>query len=132
VVQTIQVSDELYRRLQRTAEATHQPIEHVVEQALSAGLPPSAEDVPPAFRADVHGLEELGDDDLWAIWRTTASAQEAARHHSLLDRQAANTLTSDERKELGRLRHEADRRLIRRAHAAALLRWRGHAVPIDG
>jgi len=46
-----------------------------------------------------------------------------------LDKNANGALTSAERDELTRLRHEADRFMLHKAHAAALLRWRGHQLP---
>ncbi|WP_437507223.1 hypothetical protein [Sorangium sp. So ce1099] len=53
---------------------------------------------------------------------------ELARHDDLLDRNAQGLLTPVERIELERLRHESDLFMLRKAHAAALLRWRGHAA----
>jgi hypothetical protein len=40
----------------------------------------------------------------------------------------AKVLAPEERAELEHLRHENDLFMLRKAHAAALLRWRGHPV----
>ena len=129
MAQTIQVPDELYERLRRTAEAMRAPLDAVAGRALAAGLPLSAADAPEGLREALRGLEELPDDDLWSVWRMVLEPAAVARHGVLLDKNAAGTLSSEEREELDRLREEADRVLLRRAHAAALLRWRGHALP---
>lgn len=54
------------------------------------------------------------------------AAEGFAREGELLDRNADGLLTPAEHDELERLREEADRFMLRKAHAAALLRWRGH------
>ncbi|WP_159396558.1 hypothetical protein [Sorangium cellulosum] len=41
---------------------------------------------------------------------------------------AQGLLTPAERVEIERLPHEADPIVLRKTHATALLRWRGHAV----
>ena len=52
------------------------------------------------------------------------------RYQELLDKNADGTLTEVERNELTQLRTEADRSMLRKAYAAALLRWRGHKIPL--
>jgi hypothetical protein len=52
-----------------------------------------------------------------------------ARHFELLECNKEHTLTSAEQVELVELRSQADLFMLRKAHAAALLRWRGHRVP---
>jgi len=51
------------------------------------------------------------------------------RYQELLDKNANGTLSADERDELVKLRVEYDRFMLRKAHAVALLRWRGYQVP---
>jgi hypothetical protein len=50
------------------------------------------------------------------------------RYDELLDRNSAGVLSTAERSELEQLRQESDRFMLRKAQAAVLLRWRGHAV----
>ena len=52
-----------------------------------------------------------------------------ARYDEFLDRGAAGLLSEPERSELGAMRQDTDRFILRKAHAAALLRWLGHAMP---
>ena len=47
----------------------------------------------------------------------------------LLEKNADDALSADDRIELEAQIFEADRFMLRKAHAAALLQWRGHAVP---
>ncbi|HSN99140.1 MAG TPA: hypothetical protein VLS89_12685 [Candidatus Nanopelagicales bacterium] len=71
-------------------------------------------------------------DALYQRLRTIAKSRktpaEFARYEELLDRNAEGLLTPAERAELEGLRHEHDLFMLRKAHAAALLRWRGHPV----
>jgi hypothetical protein len=69
----------------------------------------------------------LEDDDLFSIAAMRQSSQEFGRYEMLLDR---DVRTNAEQEELEGLRFEADLLMLRKAHAAALLRWRGCTVPL--
>ena len=131
MTQTIEVPDDLYERLRRTASALRAPVEEVAKRALAAGLPPGVEDAPAAYQDDLRALELLDDEALWEVWRSATDRIGQQRHAELLNRRQEATLTAAEQTELGRLREAADRLLLRRAHAAAMLRWRGHALSLD-
>jgi hypothetical protein len=90
------------------------------------GSPPSWNDAPPEFQLDLAGLDKMDDDALWTIARSRRERAELVRYDELLERNAGGLLTPAEHDELDRLREEADRFMLRKAHAAALLRWRGH------
>jgi hypothetical protein len=132
MAQAISIPEDLYDRLRETAEATRRPLEDVVVRALRAGLPPSVSDVSEPLRSELARLETLSDTELWHVWHSHVPEPSQARHLELLERRSAGRLTPSERKELSALRGGADRLLLLRAHAAALLRWRGHGVPLDG
>jgi hypothetical protein len=125
---TLALPDVLYERLKGAALATKQPIEQIMLRALSLGSPPGWDDAPPEFQLDLARLEKMDDDALWAIARGRREQAEFVRYDELLERNAGGSLTSAERDELEHLREDADRFLLRKAHAAALLRWRGHRV----
>lgn len=131
MAQTITVPEELFERLERTAKALHAPVEEVARRALVAGLPPGVDDVPEPYRAELERLDGYSDEALWKIWHRRPTTAQADRHAALLHKSATSDLTAAEGAELRRLREQADGVLLRRAHAAALLRWRGHAVPIN-
>ncbi|MCB8953339.1 MAG: hypothetical protein H6650_15135 [Ardenticatenales bacterium] len=65
---------------------------------------------------------------LWQIARSRALV-DMERYQELLDKNAAGTLTDAGRHELTQRRTEADRFMLRKGYAAALLRWRGHKPP---
>ncbi len=126
---TLQLPDRLYQRLVNTAQATHRPLEAVILHALEVGSPPDWDDVPEAFQADLAALDRLDDATLWTIAIDRKSVTQMTRYDELLDRNQEGTLTDAERLELSALRTEADRFMLCKAQAAALLRWRGHQVP---
>jgi hypothetical protein len=125
---TLPLPEELYVRFQQTAEATRQTVVEVLLHAVEVGSPPRWEDAPVAFQADLAALDRLDDGALWRVARSRAVVAKD-RFQELLDKHTAGTLNPAEQNELEILQHEADRLMLRKAHAAALLRWRGHTLP---
>ena len=74
-------------------------------------------------------MDRLDDDGLWRIARSRKTEADMARYQELLDQNANDILSADERGELVRLRVEYDRFMLRKVHAVALLRWSGCQVP---
>ncbi len=126
---TLQLPDRLYQRLVNTSQATQQPLEAVILRALNVGRMTDWEDVPEPFQTDLATLDRLDDATLWTIALGRKSATELTRYDELLDHNREGLLTDAERLELTGLRTEADRFMLRKAQATALLRWRGHQVP---
>lgn len=125
----VPLPENLYLRLQQVAQATQQSFTDVLLHAVEVGSPPNWEEAPAEFQADLASLDRLNDEALWQIARSRRTEADMVRHQELLDKNAAGTLTAVERNELTRLRTEADRFMLRKGHAAALLRWRGHKLP---
>lgn len=121
--------EDLYLRLEQTALATKQSFTDLLVRAVRAGSPPDWSQAPAEFQADLAAFDRLDDDTLWRIARSQRGAKEVARLQELLEANADETLTADENLELDAQVTEADRFMLRKAHAAALLQWRGHAVP---
>ena len=126
---TLQLPEHVYLRLQLIAQAMHQSFDDVVLRAIQVGAPPSWEDAPADFQADLAALDRLDDTALWHIARQRQTAAEMVRYQELLEKNANNALSAAERAELTQLRTVADRFMLRKVHAAALLRWRGHHIP---
>jgi hypothetical protein len=126
---TLQLPEHVYVRLQHIAQATHQSFDDVILRAIQVGAPPSWEDAPAEFQADLAALDRLDDDTLWHIARLRQTAVEMGRYQELLEKNANNALSDTERVELTQLRTAADRFMLRKVQAAALLRWRGHHIP---
>lgn len=129
---TVALPELLYLRLERTAQATRQPLADVLLRAVEVGSPPGWEDAPSEFQTDLAALDRLDDDALWSIARSRQTEHDLVRYTVLLEKNAAGALTLAERAELKTLRTEADRFMLRKAQAAAILRWRGHLLPPSG
>lgn len=121
--------EDLYVRLEQTARATRQSLTDLLLRSVRAGSPPDWAQAPAEFQADLAALDRLNDDALWRIARSQRSDADAALLQKLLEKNAADALTAAEQLELAAQVAEADRFMLRKAHAAALLQWRGHAVP---
>lgn len=126
---TFQVPENLYLRLKQAAQATKQSFDDVVLHAMQVGSPPAWDDVPSEFQADVAALDRRDDSALWRILRQKMGHTEAEKYQELLDKNAEGTLSREEARALEGLRFGADRLMLQKAQAAALLRWRGHRVP---
>jgi hypothetical protein len=92
------------------------------------GSPPRWDDAPAEFQADLAALDRLDDEALWRIARSRMTEADMERYQELLDKNANDALMAEERDELVSLRIEADRLMLRKAHAVALLRWRGRQL----
>ncbi|MGE0827626.1 MAG: hypothetical protein AB7G75_33000 [Candidatus Binatia bacterium] len=127
----LELPEKIYRRLQRVAEVTNQPLEAVVTQTICGNLPPSLDDLNPEWREIVADLSSLSDDALWAITQEALPASQWRRHQRLLRKGQEGTLTEAEQTELTKLRTATDHYVTRRSYALALLKWRGHTLPVD-
>ena len=125
---TLQIPDFLYQRLVNTAQATERSLEAVMLHALQVGSPPNWSDVPEEFQADLAALDRLEDQALWPIAQSKKTPEEMERHYWLLAQNQERSLTDAEQIELEQLKISADRFMLRKAHAAALLKWRGYPV----
>jgi hypothetical protein len=121
--------EDLYVRLEQTARATRQSLTDVLLHAVRAGSPPDWTKAPVVFQADLAALDRLNDVGLWRIARGQYTESDTERLQALLEKNGEDALTAAEQAELTALVEEADRFMLRKAHAAALLQWRGHAVP---
>jgi hypothetical protein len=126
---TLKLPEYLYRRLVSHADATRRPLEDVILHALTVGSPPIWEDAPAEFQPMLAEMDRMDDETLWGIALGRKTVAEMARYEDLLAKNKDDQLSEVERLELARLRNEADQFILRKAHAAALLRWRGHPVP---
>ncbi len=126
---TLRLPESLYTRLQQAAQATRRSLDDVLLHTMQVGSPPQWDDAPAEFQADLAALDRLGDEALWRIARSRKTEADMEHYQELLDKKANGTLSADERDELVRLRIESDRFMLRKVHAAALLRWRGYQVP---
>ena len=121
--------EDLYLRLEQTARATKQSFTDLLVRAVRAGSPPDWTQAPAEFQAELAALDRMDDVALWRIARGQRREAEMARLTALLEQNADDVLSAEERLELEAEVAEADRFMLCKAHAAALLQWRGHSVP---
>ncbi len=126
---TLQLPEDVHRRLQGMATVMRQPLETVLFQTIRGNLPPLVDDLPPELRDELAAMHALGDGALWQVAREPLSPEQWRRHQALLRRSEAGRLSEAGRAELARLRASADRFVFRRSYALALLKWRGHTLP---
>jgi hypothetical protein len=126
---TVQLSGPIYRRLERIAQETNQPVEAIALTSIAGNLPPSLDDVPVDLREELRALQTLDDDALWNVARGKLDSVQQTQLETLLARNSAGVLTEEEQEELARLGDETDRLNLRKAQAYALLRWRGFPLP---
>ena len=127
---TIHLPDGLYRRLERLASLTRQPLEGLIVKTLSSSLPPLPDDLAPAFRDALLALESLPDDELRQIADATMPEVAYERLSALRDERRERPLISNEQAELDRLSQDADTLVLRKAYAAVLLTWRGQRLSL--
>jgi hypothetical protein len=128
---TIQLPEDIYRRLKESARTTNKPVVEVVVQSVKAGMPPSISDLPAEVRDDCSGLERMSDRQLRRVADSTLSEGRQRLYSSLLRKNQARSLTVREERLLVRLGAEARRLTLRKAYAYALLKWRGRRVPAN-
>ncbi|MEL7072242.1 MAG: hypothetical protein AAGN15_26890 [Cyanobacteria bacterium J06581_3] len=125
---TLQLPEQLHQRLINTAQATGRPLEAVILHAIAVGSPPSCDDVPEEYQPELATLDRLEDAALWQIARSQKSPADMERYDELLDQNREGSLSASEQLELLRLRQESEQFMLRKAHAASVLKCRGHQV----
>jgi hypothetical protein len=123
----LELPEALYETVKRAAAAMKQPIEKAVAHIIELGLPPL--DAPTEFEEDLKALEALDDEALWEVLFSKVSLATQRKLHWFLEKNQSGTLTERERIQLDTLQQEADKVMLRKAHAAVLLKWRGHCIP---
>lgn len=127
---TLTIPEYVFDQLAVQAQIAGQPIGVIASQMLSrAVLPPVEDELPQAIHAELQAMTFLSDDSLVQIASSTMNEDKVALYDVLLDRNQDGTLTAEGRKLLHDLRDEADALMLRKAHAYALLKSRGHQLP---
>lgn len=124
---TLDLPEALFRYLEQIAKMTHQPLERIAEQSIAGNLPPFISQAAPEMQAEIIVLQTLSPSELRAIADAEVPPDQAGRHLDLLTRNSAGMLSEAEAAELVRLRLAADQLMLRKAYAAAVLRWLGVA-----
>jgi hypothetical protein len=78
-------------------------------------------------QAELDALKHLSDDALRTIAQEQMPDSAQSRAHTLMDKNGKHTITDDEYDELQSLVERADRLMVRKAEAAAILQTRGNS-----
>lgn len=125
---TINLPESAFERLSHLADLTNQPLSELVLQSITGNLPPSIETAPVEIQADLLQLQTLSVDELRHIAQSQLSLFQQERYAILLERNQDELLTEEERQELRAFSLQADQLMLKKAHACALLRWRGQPI----
>ena len=124
----LELPEEIYERVDRTAKGLKQPVQQALLKIVEAGLPSLAK-VPPEYLPELEALEAMSDEELWEIARSEMLAAQQDRLDHLLQKNQTEDLSEVEQQELDQLHTEANRLMLQKSYAYVLLKWRGHQVP---
>ena len=124
---TLQVSDELYRRLQRRAEQAHRSVEDEVLELVASALPLD-DGLPADLESTLASLDVLDDAALWNAARMRMPPDAAAELEDLHLKRQREGLTGSEMERAAQLLRFYERTMLIRAQAAVLLKQRGHDI----
>ncbi len=126
---TVKLPDTVYQYLQEVAGATQQSIEQLVRQSIEGNLPPRMVDAPLEIQQELLKMQLYSPAQLRQIAESQLAPAQQQRHLELLEKNQQNTINAAERSELAELRRQADRQMLQKAYAWALLRWLGLPLP---
>ncbi len=126
---TLELPDSVYARLERAARSVGRSVQDVAVDNL-AGEPIAVEpNLPEPYRSEILGMATWSTEALHCAVKEIVPHNRQRRLRSLLRLSQSSGLSDREREALSTLSEEADRVLLRKARAAALLRSRGEPVP---
>ncbi|MCB1318206.1 MAG: hypothetical protein KDK27_19705 [Leptospiraceae bacterium] len=129
----LELPENIYKRLRSSAQSMHRSFEDVLFQSLEGNLPPSLEDLPVDLRDEIGlSLQQLDAQSLLKVASEPIPSEQWQQHQALLEKNQEQALTANEADLLEHLRNEADKAVLRRSYALALLKWRGFTVPAHG
>lgn len=126
---TLVLPEPVWQYLSRVATATQQPVEQIARQSLEGNLPPAIDDASAEMQPELQAMTLLAVEALRQIALGQMPPEQQARHLTLLERNATGQLPLNEQSELAELRLMADRLMVKKAYAWALVRWRGQPIP---
>ena len=124
---TLRLPEMLYRQVEHRAQRMRRSVEDELIIVVSTALP-TTDDLPLDIAGDLAQLTFLTDAELWQAAQTTLPSSDSERMQALMFKRQRDELTVAEEREAQRLAHRADRTMLVRSQAAALLKDRGHDV----
>ena len=129
---TVQLPPEALHRFRRGAGAAGKPLEEFLLDRLMDAVPPLPENIPFPLRDELDALEQLDETALREVAESRLPPSHQRLYSSLLAKNAAETVTVEQRQQLHVLGDEARQLTLKKAHAYLLLKWRGHVIPSAG
>ncbi len=126
---TLHLSDPVYRYLQQVVTITKRPLEQLVRLSVEGNLPPSVENAPQELQDELLAMQSLPPTQLTSIANSQLPQSQQERYLSLLEQNSAGGISTEDSAEMEALRLAADRLMVRKGYALAVLRWRGHSIP---
>lgn len=127
---TLNLPEQLYVHLVDQARAAARSVDDLIVEALTRATPtPVEDDLPSTLRVELKAMEVLSDEALWVIAQSQMNEDKVALYDLLLERKQTGELTPAGQELLDDLRNQADFLMVRKAHAYALLKSRGHRLP---
>lgn len=127
---TLELSDEILRRYRRGAIAARKELETFVVERLSEIAPPPVDDLPAPLRQELHDMARQSSKALERIAQSRLPAAQQRIYTRLLRKNSQAVLTPTEQVRLHALGEQARNLTLKKAHAAMLLKWRGHPVSL--
>jgi len=81
------------------------------------------------YQKEFMEMESLSDKELWKVAESKMPSSRQRWYSRLLRKNQAGTLRDIEKQQLADLGAEARKLTLRKAHAYAVLKWRGHRIP---
>jgi hypothetical protein len=125
---TINLPEPTFQRLSDLAQLTNQPVSELILQSITGNLPPAIETAPIEIQAELLTMQTLSIGALRKIAQSEIPTAQQQRHVELLEQNQERSLTIEEQQELQELSLAADRTMLKKAHACAILRWRGKPI----
>ncbi len=124
---TLHISNDVYLRIQHTAQLLKQPLETLLLNTVRTALP-LVNNLPGETVADLANLPLLNDAALWRMANAVLPPEQQSQLDLYLEKKNIQPLTMPEKLALEVLLDEYDRIVLIRSQAAVLLKQRGYNV----
>ncbi len=124
---TVRLPENLYQQVKNRSQRTRRTVEEEIVTVIASALPLTG-DLPDEVERHLSALEHLSDEELWQAARMQVPERYWEEMQTLLDKQQREGLTAPEKARAEELARYADRVMLVRAKAAALLKERGYRI----
>jgi len=124
---TLRLPDPVYERYRQRAEKTHRSVEPELLETVTTAAP-AEERLPQELADAILDLKTLDDEALWRAARQVFPLEASSRLETLHTRRQDEGLTPAEQEAAALLVRQYELTMLVRAHAAKLLKDRGHDI----